>query len=109
MVSPPRFSDINRLTSSRPADDMLPGIISAVLDAPISGKTKKQQTSDGGGWIFWSGRGQWGRLGAPQQHCQPSANALSPDSVDPKILAYFNVTSTSLTLSTVRTLDLRTS
>jgi hypothetical protein len=33
---PPRFSDKNRLTSSRP---------DAVLVAPISAKTKKQQTS----------------------------------------------------------------
>ena len=42
---PPRFSDKNRFTPSRP-------------NAPISAKTKKQQTSNEGGWVLRSGRGQ---------------------------------------------------
>ena len=46
---PPRFSDKNRFTSSRP---------DAVLVAPISAKTKKQQTSHEGGWVHRSGRGE---------------------------------------------------
>ena len=46
---PPRFSD-NRFTSSRP---------DAVLVAPISARTKKQQTSSNeGGWVLWIGRVQ---------------------------------------------------
>jgi hypothetical protein len=49
------------------------------------------------------------RLGAPQKHRQPSADQSSPDSsTDPKTSAHF-VTSTSLRLSIVKTLDLRTS
>jgi hypothetical protein len=46
---PLRFSDKNRFTSSRP---------DAVMVAPISTKTKKQQTSNGGGWVLRSGRGK---------------------------------------------------
>jgi hypothetical protein len=45
---PPRFPDKNRFTSSCP---------DAVLVAPISMKTKKQQTSIGGGRISRNGRG----------------------------------------------------
>ena len=46
---PPRCSDKNRITSSHP---------DAVLVAPISAKTKQQQTSNEGGWVLRSGRGQ---------------------------------------------------
>ena len=46
---PPRFLDKIRFTSSR---------LDAVLVAPISAKTKKQQTSNEGGWVLRSGRGQ---------------------------------------------------
>jgi hypothetical protein len=46
---PHRFLDINRFTSSCP---------DAVLIAPISVKTKKQQTSNEGGGFLRSGRGQ---------------------------------------------------
>jgi len=46
---PPRFADKNRFTSNRP---------DAVLVAPISARTKKQQTSNEGGWVLRSGRGQ---------------------------------------------------
>ena len=47
----PRFSDKNKFTSSRP---------DAVLVAPIPARTKKQQTSNEGGWVLRSGRGQMG-------------------------------------------------
>ena len=46
---PPRFSDENRFTYSCP---------DAVLVAPISTKTRMQQTSNEGGWVLRSGRGQ---------------------------------------------------
>ena len=58
---PPRFLDKNRFAYSRP---------DAVMVAPISAKTKKQQTaSNGWDWILRSGRRQMGRqTGAPLQH-----------------------------------------
>jgi len=63
---------------------------------------------DGGGYFGVAG-GNWGRrLEAPQQHIQPLADPPSPDSTDPKISAFFNVTSTPLRSSTERALDLRT-
>ena len=52
---PPRFLDINRFTSSCP---------DAVLIAPISVKTKKQQTSNEGGGFLRSGRGQLRETGS---------------------------------------------
>jgi len=76
---------------------------------PIFAKTKKQQNSNEGWWVSRSGRGNWGRPGATQQHRQPLADPPSPDSADPKISAFSNVTFTSLSSSTVRTLDRRTS
>jgi len=76
-----------------------------VLVAPTLGKTRKQQTSNEGGWVLWSG---WGP-GAPQQHRQPLADPPSPNSTDTKISAFSNVTSISSKSSTVRTLDSRTS
>ena len=48
-IFPPRFSDKNRFISSRP---------DAVLVAPISAKTKKQQASNERGWVLRSSRGQ---------------------------------------------------
>jgi len=51
--------------------------------------------------------GNRGGVGAHQQHRQPLADPPSPDSTDPKVLAFSNVTFTSS--STVRTLDCRTS
>jgi hypothetical protein len=42
---PPRFSDKNRITSSRP---------DAVLVAPIAAKIKKQQTCNEEGWVLRS-------------------------------------------------------
>jgi hypothetical protein len=53
---PPRFSDLDRFTSSRP---------NFVLVTPISAKTRKQQTT-AGGWVLWSGRGQLRETGSTQ-------------------------------------------
>jgi hypothetical protein len=47
--------------------------------------------------------------GEPLKHHQPSVNPSFPYSTDPKISAFFNVTSTSPRSCTVRTLDRRTS
>ena len=58
---PPRFSDKNRFTSSRPA---------AILVAPIFTKTKKKQTSNEGGWFLRSGGGQ---LRGDQEHLNSTA------------------------------------
>jgi len=51
---PPRFSDKDRFTSSRP---------DIVLVTPISAKTRKQQTTVGG-WVLRSGRGQLRETGS---------------------------------------------
>jgi len=96
-----RFSDKNRFASSR---------LDAVLVAPFSTKTKKQQTSNERGWVLGVAGGNWGRPGALQQHRHPPpSDPPSPDSTDPKISAFSNVTFTSSRSSTVRTLDRRTS
>jgi hypothetical protein len=95
---PPRFSDKNRFTSSCP---------DAVLVAPIFAKTKNNKllVMDGGGYFGAEG-GKWGRRpGAPLQHRQPSADPPTPDSTNPKISAFFNVTYTSSRSNTVRMLD----
>ena len=69
---------------------------------------KKQQTSNEGGWFLRRVREQLRGMGVPQQHRQPLADPPSPDSTDPKISAFSNVTFT-WRLCTVRTLDRRTS
>jgi hypothetical protein len=51
---PPRFSDKDRFTSSRP---------DFVLVTPIAAKTQKQQTNVGG-WVLRSGRGQLRETGS---------------------------------------------
>ena len=97
---PPRFSDKNRFTSSRP---------DAVLGAPSLQKQKRNRlVMKGGGFLGVAG-GNQGTPGAPQQHRQPLADPPSPDSIDPKILAFFNVTFTSSRSNTLRTLDRRIS
>ena len=53
--------------------------------------------------------GDWGGLGAPQQHRQPLVNPPSPDSTDPKISAFYNMIFTLSRSSTVRTRARRTS
>jgi len=65
---PPRFPDKNRFSSSRS---------DAVLVAPISAKTKKQQTSNEGNGVLRSGRGQLRESGAILQHHQPPPAATS--------------------------------
>ena len=95
----PRFSDKDRFTSSRP---------DIVLVTPTSAETRNNKLLQGGGFFGVAG-GNWGRLGAPQQHRQPPPEPPTPDSIDPKTSANLGVTSTSLRSRTVRTQDLRTS
>ena len=52
--------------------------------------------------------GDWGRLGAPQQHRQPPVEPQTPDSNDLKTSANLGATSTSSRSKTVRTPDLKT-
>ena len=66
-IFPPRFSDKNRFISSRP---------DAVLVAPISAKTKKQQASNEGGWVLRSGRGQLRKNGSTSA-ASPAASSKS--------------------------------
>jgi len=77
---PPRFSDKNRFTSSRP--DAVP--------SPRKPKSNRLLVAmKGGGFVEVAG-GNWGRLGALQQHRQPPpTDPLSPDSTDPKISAFW--------------------
>ena len=99
---PTRFSGKNRFTTSRP---------DVVLVAPISTKTKKQQTtSNGGGRVLRGGRGQLRETGSTST-APPATTNRSTFSRQhrPKISAFTNVTFTSLRSSTVRTLDRRTS
>ena len=76
------FSDKKRFTSSRP---------DAVLVAPISAKTQKQQTSNEGGWILRSGSGELRETGSILT-APPAATTT-----DPNISAFSTVTLTSLT------------
>jgi len=96
---PPRFPDEDRFTCSRPNFELV---------TPIAAKTQTQQTTVGE-WVLRSGGGNWGRLGAPQQHRQPPVEPPTPDSTDLKTSANLDVTSTSLRSSIVKTPDLRTS
>ena len=79
-----------------------------VLVTPTAAKTQKQQTNVGG-WVFGVAGGNWGRLGAPQQHRQPPVEPPTPDSTDLKTSAKLGVTSTSSRSSFVGIPDLRTS
>ena len=75
---------------------------------PSPQKQKSNRQAKKGGRFFGVAGGNWGKPGASQQHRQPPlADPQSPDSTDPMISAFFNVTYTSS--STVRTLDRRTS
>jgi hypothetical protein len=78
-----------------------------LLPSPRKQKSNRLAKKEGG--FLGVARGNWGRLGAPQQHRQPLADPPSPDSTDPKISAYFNMTSTSSRLRTVWTLDIKNS
>ena len=65
---PPRFSDKDRFTSSRP---------DFVLVTPIAAKTKKQQINVGG-WILWSGRGQLRETGSTPAAPSATSRATNP-------------------------------
>jgi len=74
----------------------------AVLVAPIPAKTKNNRLAVGR--FLGVAGGNWGRPGALLQHRQPPpTDPPSPNSTDPKISAFSNVTFTSLRSSTVRT------
>jgi len=63
----------------------------------------------GGGFLGVAG-GSWGRLGALLQHRKPPpTDPPFPDSTNPKISAFFNVTFTLWRSNTLRTIDHRTS
>jgi len=70
---PPRFSDKDRFTSSRP---------DFVLVTPIATETEKQHQTYVGGGFFEVAGGNSGRLGASQQHRQPPVEPPTPDSTD---------------------------
>ena len=82
---PPRFSDKNRFTSSRP---------DAVLVAPIFAKTKKQQTtglarSNEGGWVLRSGRGQLRETRSTSAAPPATSRSTFPRQHRPKDLSIF--------------------
>jgi len=62
---PPHFPDKNRFTSNRP---------DAILVAPISARTKKLHTSNEGGRILRSGRGQLRKIGSTSTAPQAATN-----------------------------------
>ena len=95
---PPRFSDKHRFTSSR------------LVSVPSPQKQKSYRLAMKGGGFLGVAGCNCGRPRALQQHRQPPpADPFSPDSIDPKISAFFNISFTSSRSSTVRTLDRRTS
>jgi len=65
---PPRFSNKDRFTSSRP---------DFVLVTPIAAKTKKQQTNVGG-WVLRSGRGQLRETGSTPAAPPATSRATNP-------------------------------
>jgi len=74
---PPRFSDKDRFTSSRP---------DIVLVTPISAKTRKQQTT-AGGWVLRSGRGQLRETGSTPAALPATSRATNPRQHRPKDLS----------------------
>ena len=74
---PPRFSDKDRITSSRP---------DIVLVTPISAKTRKQQTM-AGGWVLRSGRGQLRETGSIPTAPPATSRATNPRQHRPKDLS----------------------
>jgi len=73
---PPRFSDKDRFTSSRP---------DFVLVTPIAAKTQKQQTNVGG-WVLRSGRGQLRETGSIPAAPPATSRATNPRQHRPKDL-----------------------
>jgi len=74
---PPRFSDKDRFTSSRP---------DFVLGTPIAAKTQKQQTNVGG-WVLQSGRGQLRETGSTPAAPPSTSRATNPRQHRPKDLS----------------------
>jgi hypothetical protein len=73
---PPRFSDKDRLTTSRP---------DFVLVTPIAAKTQKQQTNVGG-WVLRSGRGELRDTGSIPAAPPATIRATNPRQHRPKDL-----------------------
>ena len=73
---PPRFSYIDRFTSSRP---------DFVLVTPVAAKTQKQQTNVGG-WVLRSGRGQLRETGSTSAAPPATSTATNPRQHRPKDL-----------------------
>jgi hypothetical protein len=73
---PPRFSDKDRCTSSRP---------DFVLVTPITAKTQKQQTNVGG-WVLRSGRGHLRETGSFPAAPPATSRATNPRQHQPKDL-----------------------
>jgi hypothetical protein len=74
---PPRFSDKDRFTSSRP---------DIVIITPTSAKTQKQQTI-AGGWVLRSGRGQLRETGSTPAALPATNRATNPRQYRPKDLS----------------------
>jgi hypothetical protein len=73
---PPRFSDKDRFTSSRP---------DFVLVTSIAAKTQKQKTNVGG-WVLRSGRGQLRETGSTSAALPATSRATNPKQHRPKDL-----------------------
>ena len=71
---PPRFSDKDRFTSSRP---------DFVLITPIAAKTQKQQANVGG-WVLRSGRGKLRETGSTPAAPPATSRATNPRQHRPK-------------------------
>jgi len=95
--------------SFHPASQTKIGLPPAVRMLPSPRKLKNNRLAMKEGGFLEVAGGNRGGLGASQQHRQPLADPPSPDSTDPKNSAFSNVTFTSSKLSTVRTLNRRTS
>jgi hypothetical protein len=74
---PPRVSDEDRFTSSRP---------DFVLVTPIAAKTQKQQTNVGG-WVLRSGRGQLRETGSTPAAPPATSRATNPRQHRPQDLS----------------------
>ena len=77
MALPPRFSDKDRFTSSRP---------DIVLVTPISAKTRRKQTT-AGGWVLRSSRGQLRETRSSPAAPPATSRATNPRQHRPKDLS----------------------
>ena len=80
---PPRFSNKNRFTYS---------CLDAVLVAPVSAKTEKQQTSNEGGWVPRSGWGQLRGTGSTSAAPPATSRSIFPKQHRPKDLRQHSTT-----------------